>query len=273
MQWSPKHIAKALYRRLCRKSGRDFIHEPNLTEDDIFLISYPRSGNTWIRAIVSFILYPQEQVKSIKALNYLVPDVHRGIPKGISYSTPRVIKTHRAYPLRHERQNDALYNHSIYVVRHPYQVLASYYHYLYWDKADTARPTFERYIDMVTQGAIDPGNWQQHVLSWHVMREERDLLFIRYEDTQNDTVKVIQQIGEWLGKPCTEHEAEAITALTSREAMVQLEQREPLRKSQEFEFVRRDPNVARMNVEWTETLKQKVWEHNAQAMRLFGYVE
>lgn len=42
--------------------------ERDLNPSDVFLVSYPRSGNTWARAIIANILYPNE---SLDALNVL----------------------------------------------------------------------------------------------------------------------------------------------------------------------------------------------------------
>ncbi len=37
----------------------------NIYADDIFLVSYPKSGNTWLRYIVAYILHPDKDQISL----------------------------------------------------------------------------------------------------------------------------------------------------------------------------------------------------------------
>jgi len=88
---------------------------------DVFLVSYPKSGNTWTRFLISNLVYP-EQPANFGNINELIPD-----PEGLSkrhlarLPRPRVIKSHQYFHPRYER--------ILYVVRDPRDVAISEYHF------------------------------------------------------------------------------------------------------------------------------------------------
>ncbi|MGH9433271.1 MAG: sulfotransferase domain-containing protein, partial [Terriglobia bacterium] len=69
--------------------------------DDICLVAYPKSGNTWLRFLVGNLLHPENPVtfaniESIAPSIYHNPDhILRRIPR------PRVLKSHEAFFSRH----------------------------------------------------------------------------------------------------------------------------------------------------------------------------
>ena len=63
-----------------------------MNNSTIFLVSYPRSGNTWIRHIIAEILYGKH-IASLKEIDIYIPDIHK-IP--ITDKT-RIAKSHFTY--------------------------------------------------------------------------------------------------------------------------------------------------------------------------------
>src|SRR5215468_2315878 len=88
--------------------------------DDVFLVSYPRSGNTWARFLVSNLVHPGEpttfaNVESRIPEIYFNPDhVMRRLPR------PRVLKSHECFQPHYPRV--------IYIARDPRDVAVSSYH-------------------------------------------------------------------------------------------------------------------------------------------------
>ena len=89
--------------------------------DDIFIVSYPRSGNTWTRFLIGNLVYQDESITFANVESripeiYLFPDrVLRAIDR------PRILKSHESFDPRYQR--------IIYVVRDPRDVAVSCYHY------------------------------------------------------------------------------------------------------------------------------------------------
>ena len=49
-------------------------------ERDVFLVSYPRSGNTWLRSMIAQLL-TGEKINSLRELDYIVPDIYYSVPE------------------------------------------------------------------------------------------------------------------------------------------------------------------------------------------------
>ena len=98
-------IARILLRR--EFAGRQY----TAYDDDICLVAYPKSGNTWLRFLVGNLVHPQNPV-SFANLEARVPSIYqnpdhllRQVPR------PRILKSHEAFFSRHRKV--------IYVVRDP----------------------------------------------------------------------------------------------------------------------------------------------------------
>ena len=91
-------LYKYAYQRYFLRPRSSYVEAPELNPQDVFLVSYPRSGNTWVRFIAANILSPGFYLRfSIKDLNKVVPDIYSGIPAFSRIPEPRLIKTHQPY--------------------------------------------------------------------------------------------------------------------------------------------------------------------------------
>ena len=194
----------------------------NLTvlPDDIFLVSYPRSGNTWARFLVGNLIYDEPvtfaNVDARIPEIYLFPDrVLRRIPR------PRVLKSHECF--------DPRYKKVIYIVRDPRDVAVSYYHYVIKRKLVPEDYEIAKFIPRFLAAEFDiqwkwSANWQDHVMSWYSMREGMPgFLFIRYEDMLRDTVTELARVSSFLGLNATEERLHKAVGLSSADRMRNLE--------------------------------------------------
>src|SRR5271165_2912753 len=113
-----KHLSRVsdvLSRRL--RVERDITIFP----DDVFLTSYPRSGNTWTRFLVGNLVYQQEAVTFLN-VERLVPDMYKHSDRTLrNLPRPRILKSHECF--------DPRYRRVVYIVRDPRDVALSAYHY------------------------------------------------------------------------------------------------------------------------------------------------
>jgi sulfotransferase family protein len=163
--------------------------------DDTFIVSYPRSGNTWTRFLVANLLHPQEAA-TFANIERLVPDAEaqssrymRRIP------SPRTIKSHSYFDPRYPRV--------IYIVRDPRDVVLSYYDFSRkYRHFDDSYP-LERYIgDFATGHLISAGwgTWGENVASWVFARGARPgFLLLRYEDMKERPERELARIAKFLG--------------------------------------------------------------------------
>jgi hypothetical protein len=85
--------------------------------DDTFLVSFPRSGNTWTRFLMANLAHPGTEV-SFANIERLIPDTASQSSRTLKRTPrPRIIKSHEYF--------DARYPKVIYIVRDPRDVALS----------------------------------------------------------------------------------------------------------------------------------------------------
>ena len=161
--------------------------------DDVFLVSYPRSGNTWTRFLMANLLDPEHpatfgNIESRVAEIYFNYDhVMRRLPR------PRLLKSHEAFIPRYPRV--------IYIVRDPRDVAVSFYHHnVKWRNIPEDYP-IEDFIPGFIAAQYDPwsGSWGDNVKSWVSMRQgSSSFLLLRYEDLKQNTPRELLRVADFL---------------------------------------------------------------------------
>jgi hypothetical protein len=188
-------------------------------QDDTFIVSYPRSGNTWTRFLVANLLHPEEPT-SFANIERLVPDSEaqssrylRRIPR------PRVIKSHQYFDPRYKRV--------IYVVRDPRDVALSYYDFeRKYRHIDDAYPLQNYASDFVSGrlSSADWGTWGENVGSWvSTRRGQKDFLLLRYEDMLENTMLEVAKIAAFFGMEATAERVRGAVERSSVQRMRGLE--------------------------------------------------
>jgi hypothetical protein len=231
-----KHLSRVndlLFRRL--RIERDITIFP----DDMFLTSYPRSGNTWMRFLIGNLVYP-EPVTFLN-LERLVPDMYLHSDREMrTGKRPRVIKSHECF--------DPRYKKVVYIVLDPRDVAVSNYH---WElKKGSFRDEFplQEFVARWMDGYYWPriGNWADHVTSWvSTRRDHKGFLLVRYEDVMTNTERELERLARFSAIEGTPEKLRRAAELSSAERMRRLESSEggkwlPTRYTkQDKPFVRR----------------------------------
>jgi hypothetical protein len=159
-----------------------------IRKDDIFLVSYPKSGNTWLRFILAN-LTSNEEI-TFRNIDEVVPDIYTSAKKVNALSSPRFIKVHYDWLEKFPK--------SIYIVRDYRDVLVSYYHYHLG--TGEFNGNFSEYIRKVNE--LHPfGSWKDHTgkaLAFRKTNPEK-ILFLRYEDLLRHPEKEIEKIISFAG--------------------------------------------------------------------------
>lgn len=196
-------------------AGRNFAVFP----DDTFVVSYPRSGNTWARFLIANLLHPETTV-TFANIEALIPDTSSISSRALKrMPRPRLIKSHHYF--------DHRYNRVIYIVRDPRDVALSEYHFHRKSKTiDDAYP-IERYVDDFVNGrlvSVDYGTWGEHVASWTSTRgRNENFLLLRFEDLLQDTHREMRHVARFLGIESSEKQIEHAVANSSADRMRKLE--------------------------------------------------
>jgi hypothetical protein len=174
------------------------LHRPgrnlDVFQDDVFLVSYPKSGNTWTRFLVANLAYPEQQV-DFSTINQLTPDPEAATKRGLAQAQrPRIIKSHAYFDPRYPRV--------IYIVRDPRDVLLSEYHFDIKRQLIGEQFPIEDYVPrfLARKTEHNYGTWGENVGSWfYVRRNSSDFLLVRYESLLSDGMRELARIAEFLG--------------------------------------------------------------------------
>ncbi|XP_065294490.2 sulfotransferase ssu-1-like [Dermacentor albipictus] len=182
----------------CVRSALSYKTQPG----DLFIVSYPKCGTTWMQHIVYNIINghppPKNQLLSWIEMPFLEA---QGAESVEDMQRPGPIKTHMAFRFQ-PYSKDAKY---IYVARNPYDCCVS--HFYHTRNAPIYRfqeGTFDQFFDMFVEGKVDVGDYFDHLLSWHAHRNDPNVLFVTYEQLKKDinawVVKIADFIGEEFGQ-------------------------------------------------------------------------
>jgi len=200
------------------KANRNF----RVYRDDTFVVSYPRSGNTWTRFLIANLVYPQENVSFLN-IEKLIPDTSSQSSRALLRTPrPRIIKTHCYF--------DHRYRKTIYIVRDPRDVVLSNYDFQRKYRQIEDGYPLDRYVDDFVSGRLvsaDWGTWRENVASWVYTRgQEKDFLLVRYEDLLDDTVSELGRIAQFLGADASDSNLRRAVELSSADRMRKLEKQE-----------------------------------------------
>jgi hypothetical protein len=218
---TPAHFLERLYD--------DFDYR----EDDVWLISYPRSGTAWTYTITCAVLYGgdigalQKAQSENKILKFLPIEVGSAtsvtdrINTWKALPSPRVISTHLPFRLFPET---AFEHHAklVYVVRDPKDVAVSFYHFHRSHKLlGFYKGTWDDFFECFISGRVIYGSWFEHTSGWlpRVRQSAGSMLMLQYEDMQQDPATEIRKVSALLDRPLSSEAVEAISARCSFASM------------------------------------------------------
>jgi hypothetical protein len=269
----------------------------------VWLASYPKSGNTWLRAIVDRIVHPERPfsldvlAEAAPAFGRLTEQFIADQGSAVPLSAPGEVRRYWAAAQRAvcaaaedeiflKTHNVAatfdsgpfpdpdLTKSAIYIVRDPRDVAISFaYHYRQSlglaVAALCSSTTFNFKPDQVGRTELLM-SWGEHVASWSSAKPY-PLLVLRYEDLLADGAAGVRQIAEFLGRPLSAAQIKDAVAATSFAAL--------RREETEHGFAEavRAGGFFRMGTaqQWRAIKDQRVFrpllDKFAKLMRRFGY--
>ncbi len=178
----------------------DFVPRP----DDIFIVTYPRSGTTWVQMIL-YLLTHDGKI-DFQHISMVSPFLERFLIFNImtiaeleDYPSPRIIKSHLSYnaipkgPCKY-----------IYIVRNGKDVLVSFFHF--YQSHLGFKGTFSEFFERFMRGKVQFKSWFKHVAGWLEHKDDPNVLLLQYEDLIHDPRGSIQKVIDFFGfKIAPEH--------------------------------------------------------------------
>ncbi|XP_058226108.1 cytosolic sulfotransferase 15-like [Rhododendron vialii] len=192
--------------------------------DDVFLVSAPKSGSTWLKALIFAVMKRTCYASSAHPL--LTTNPHDCVPffefelfkkppvadvDGLP--SPRIFATHIPYTSLPKSVLDSGCK-IVYVCRDPKDVLISMWYFLANVRSKELPPlSLEEAVDLFSRGVFGFGPFWDHVQGyWKASLEcpER-IFFITYEQMKRDTFVKVKRLAEFLGQPFSmEEEGERV---------------------------------------------------------------
>jgi hypothetical protein len=210
-----KHLIAGVKRGLgLHRPGRSLL----ILTDDVFLVSFPKSGNTWARFLLANLLHPKQPV-TFSIIHRLIPDPMATTKRDFDrVPRPRIIKSHGCFDPRYPRV--------IYIVRDPRDVALSQYHYHRKRRKIEDDFPIECFLAQFLTGETwDNASWGQNVITWLATREgDPRFLLVRYEDMIADTGRELKKVAAFLGLHVTDEQIARAVERSSAGKMRKMEE-------------------------------------------------
>lgn len=195
----------------------------------VWIASYPKSGNTWVRFLLHHYLWGEP--RNSLELNLRIPDLHRPAGRIDTSAARLLVKTH--FALSENLPYLGLTDRAIHIRRHPKDVLLSGMNY--WRLESGQAPDAAACARGFIEAGGDPawikmgfGTWAEHAESW-LSTDRFPVHAATYEGLRADTTGELRRMLEFLGEEIDEARLARAVELSDFERLRELERKEKSR--------------------------------------------
>ncbi|XP_054992500.1 amine sulfotransferase-like isoform X1 [Sorex araneus] len=183
-----------------------------IRDDDVFIVTYPKSGTIWTQQILSLIYFEKhrKQVENTETLDR-APFLEYNIRK-VDFTkkpSPRIFCSHVPYYLA----PNGLKNKKakiVYVYRNPKDVITSYFHFSNLVVVLSGYENMDAFMQNFLDGKVVGSIWFDHVKGWYEHRHKFNIMFVSYEEMKKDLKSAVQNLCDFLGKELSEDDVDAV---------------------------------------------------------------
>ncbi|XP_012787990.2 sulfotransferase 2A1-like [Sorex araneus] len=196
-------------------------HHFLFTDEDVLLLTYPKSGTHWMVEILSLIHCKGDPkwIQSVPIWDRLPwIETERGFKLLKDEKGPRFMRSHLPIQFLPKSFFNAKVK-VIYVIRNPRDVIVS--GHLFWKGITYVQEaeSMEQYFDWFLEGNVLYGSWFDHTHGWMPLRDRENFLLLSYEELKRDTKRIIQKICQFLGMELGPEALDSVLENSSFEAM------------------------------------------------------
>ncbi|XP_018409899.1 PREDICTED: 3-beta-hydroxysteroid sulfotransferase-like [Nanorana parkeri] len=195
--------------------------EFEVRDDDVFNVTYPKSGTTWLQEILSLIYSNGDPTPVKTQFSWdRVPwlEQHRARNKLENRPSPRLITTHvprHIFPQSFDKSKAKV----IYTIRNPKDVCVSLYYFALIAQFMESREDFQDFISLFLSKNTLFGRWFEHVKEWLTMKDNPNFLILSYDSMIKDLKSNVVKICKFLGKDLDDAAIDSVVEHSSFKAM------------------------------------------------------
>uniref|UniRef100_A0A667GUH7 Sulfotransferase n=1 Tax=Lynx canadensis TaxID=61383 RepID=A0A667GUH7_LYNCA len=173
------------------------LNDFEIREDDVFIVTYPKSGTIWFQQILNLI-YFDEHRKSTGNLEtvFRVPYFEYPDQNGFYFLSLQII----------------------YVYRNPKDVMCSYFHFSKKMPLPTTS-TIEEFMQLFLEGKVLGSLWFDHIKGWHEHKSLFNIEFMMYEEFKKDLRGSMLKVCKFLGKELSDEDMDTVVSQAMFENM------------------------------------------------------
>ena len=214
--WCPTDVLKAVI---------SFQKHFQALDSDVIVISFPKCGTTWLKALTFSIVNRHQFAREENPLLSLGPhqlvrfleyDIYLENPspdlENSSLYQPRLFSTHIPYaslPPSIKDSNSKI----VYICRNPMDMFISLWFFANKLRAENEEPlSLDEAFDLFCRGIHMCGPFFDHVLGyWKASQEKPNkILFLQYESLKEDIISQLKKLAMFLGFPFSEEEEKGV---------------------------------------------------------------
>ncbi|XP_051020142.1 amine sulfotransferase-like isoform X3 [Acomys russatus] len=192
-----------------------------IRDDDVFIVTYPKSGTTWAQQILSSIYFEghrnsTENTRTVQRApffeyNYFKLDY-------VKMPSPRIFSSHLPYYLVPKGLKSKKAK-IVYLYRNPKDVLISFFHFSKLISIIEATYTIEHYLDIFLDGKVHGSRWFDHIRGWYEHRHDFNIMFLSYEEMKKDLRSSVLKIYRFLEKELNEEVVDTVVRQATFQSM------------------------------------------------------
>lgn len=165
--------------------------------DDIFIVTYPKSGTTWLQMIVYQLT--TDGAMDFAHIDEVSPFLEVNmIPRRRRISdlrtTPRVVKTHLHYHVIPKGPGRYICG-----IRNGLDVAVSYHHHARKYTTGWGQCSLDEFFSRFMTGRVPYGSWFEHVAGWLRNEDRLNVLVVTYEELSADLEAGVKRIADFCG--------------------------------------------------------------------------
>ncbi|KAM4651442.1 sulfotransferase 2B1-like isoform 1-T2 [Discoglossus pictus] len=191
--------------------------EFQVQDDDIYNVTYPKSGTNWMAEILTLIQHDGDPTLCKSVPNFVRSpwyETYKEQSKLKDLPSPRLLTSHLPFHI-FAKSFFTSKAKIVYTMRNPKDVLVSLFHFCKMLKFNKEPKNFQESLEHF----LEKNAWFDHIKGWMQMKADSRFFYITYEELQQDLRGSVVRICKFLGKELDDAAIDSVVEHSSFKTM------------------------------------------------------